>query len=304
MQEFNQYYIFILLHTLISILIALLALFKLKDSYKDRVLNHFILIFSISFSLLFFGYFVSLWLIYYLKKIHKFNQQTNIKAIDLEQLYEYYPPIQRTFGESFLKKITQKNLPNRMKALTFISEDITKEHIKIFKKLLHDTSDEIRLYSFYILNSFEKSINQKIEKITLEYEKAKEYQKAQLAIKLGYLYWDLIYYDLIDKEFQTATFEKIKKYIAFAYMKDYIHKDLFLLAAKIYFHKKNYKKAKEMFLEAIKLNADKNNILAYLAEIEYELKNYTNVKNILLNLNNHPTSLQILNIKKEWLYNG
>ncbi len=303
MQEFNQItiYVLILSHTIISIMIASIATLILKKRYIDKEIKIFFLIFILNFTIVLFGYMLSLWLIYYLNKTKQAKQIDNIKSLNIDQIYEDFPIIKRSFGESFLPKIAQINSPNKIKAAVFMSENISKEFISIFKKLLADNSDEIRLYSFATLSSFEKSINDKIDSILDKLQDATSIERANYALTLAYLYWDLIYYDLIDKELKSSTLDQIRKYIAIASMQISCREDLVPLVAKLSLYTKDLEKAKEMFLKSLEFGYDKDTILIYLAQIEYELKNYKNVKIILSNLDNHQKINLIKNIKSQWI---
>ncbi len=72
----------------------------------------------------------------------------------------------------------------------------------MIKKMLGDRDDEVRLYSFSIINKMERSINNKIHETLKEFNSYKENsskQKIESAVELDIYIWGILvlFYQLI-----------------------------------------------------------------------------------------------------------
>jgi UDP-N-acetylmuramate-alanine ligase len=188
-----------------------------------------------------------------------------------------------------------------MKALVFMAENLTKQNISLIKNLLSDKDNEIRLYSYSLINNMERDINENIEQKKKQLLKEVSFEKRSLLLsELATLYWEMVYYGISDGETKSFMYDKVKYYANEAMQSIKYRGPLSLLLAKVNFAEKNYSKALALFIDAIQKGMDKNTINPYLAEISFELKDFKSVKQSMQDVNQHEVSMLIDPIAQEW----
>ena len=190
----------------------------------------------------------------------------------------------------------------RTKALFTLGKTQLAQMNRHIYKLLPDTSDEIRLLAFNILDEEEGVITRKIEGIYAELKQPiyTVGAKAKLYKSLGLLYWELIYGDLVLQELEPTILAKALNYTKLAEHDLTADADLKALLGKIYQRLGQYKEAEVAFTQALDLNIPAAQVLPYLAEIKYKLKDYSAMM-YYLNLSQTLNDVQgIAQIKKLW----
>jgi tetratricopeptide (TPR) repeat protein len=189
--------------------------------------------------------------------------------------------VKREFGEGgLLTFINNDNFEanHRLKAFLIISELKTPQNIQLLKKGLMDKNDEVRLLSFSILNNLENNLNDKLHyfKELLEKEKDIQYNK-----KIAKLYWEFIYFNLVDNDFKAFFLQEIHSNLKKVLDKFPNDNEALLLLGKLYMSQKNYEKAFEVFskIEQTQESAP------FLIELYFYKKDYKKVKEIIIS---HP----------------
>jgi len=271
-----KFFIFLSAHFTASIIFTFIIYkFLLPKKYKQNSPKFFLLIFIFLFTFFipFLSYIAFFIFFILLKKMKSKNISMNY--LETEKLFfiDEIPKIQRFFGEGgVITYIYNKNLnPNmRLKAFLIISDIISPQTIKFLKLGLSDTLDEIRLFSFSIINRLEKKIQNEIFLISKELDNNKN--NIDMRLKLAKLKWELIYLNLVDEIFQNIIIEEILSLI-----KNIDLKEAKLLLIKVYLLKKDYKKVEEI------LNTLEESIetVPYLLEINFYKKNYEMIVDLI-----------------------
>ena len=193
---------FYLLHILITTIISFLISLSLKKRYDDKLIAIFVLAFVFNMVLPGIGYFFTLWMGYYLLYVYHPKRLKHAKVLNMQELDHQFPRVKRMFGEgSMLELMNNEHAPKhkKMKALSIMAENLSKKNIALIKHALLSKDDEIRLFSFSLLDNMEQNINTKVHKALERFDQAGDlHQKARMAKELAYLYWDMVYFDLMD----------------------------------------------------------------------------------------------------------
>ncbi len=277
--------IFYSLHILLSAVISLVASFWLKKRYKDRTLNIFFLAFVFNIIVPFIGYFFTLWISYYLVQIRHAKILKHAKTLNMQELDHEFPKVKRMFGEgSMVELMSNSYAPKhkRLKALSVMAEDLNQKNIALIKHSLSDKDDEIRLFSFSLLDNLEQNINTKIHKASLVFENETQADKRAMAAKeLAYLYWDMVYFDLSDDTLREYLLNEALKYAKIVFFHDMSDASINILLGKIYLSKEDYEEASTQFIMAIESGMDNEYIIPYLAELYFKRKNYRSIRAML-----------------------
>ena len=281
---------FYVIHGLISLVAAVIATYFLKKKFKDQ--TFFVILFFLMFNIVLVGvgYVLTAGIVYYLRSVQYETTLKNVNYINMIEFENEFQEINRIFGEASFDTLlsndtTKTALP--MKALVSLSENITKKNMILIKNSLSHKNDEVRLYSFAIIDKIERDINGKIHSKIQELQQSNNHAlNLQLAEELSFLYWDLAYYKLSDKDLQKYILEEVKKYASMVLDSYPKHEKINILLGKVYLKEGEYDKAEVCFKELVSQKGETDYIIPYLAEIYFTKKDFTSLKKLKSFLNN------------------
>ena len=292
-------------HLFISTIISIFATLVLKNRYNIQIYKLFLVIFAFNVFLPILSYIITIFLSSilaytedkrYLKKIKKFN-------ID-EFLNNKFPIVNRVFGEATVTNISNNtnSSAQKMKSLVFLSNNPDKKNFPIIKKLLSDKDNEVRLFSFSLLNSFENELSSKIASKLEEFKSEKDEKKRSIiAGELAHLNWDFIYYGFSNLESEGLLIENTEHFLNIALKNEEEKGMQNLLLGKVQLYKKDYNNATKSLKLAISHGVKKSIVNFYLAEIAYEKKAYLEIKPLLKEIKTIETSIMTAPIHKQWV---
>lgn len=261
------------------------ATFFLKQKFTTSRREIFLLIFMFNIALPFLGYLLTFWLVYYLLNVKYTQELTHVNAINMDEFENEFPEVQRIFGEGSMKYLmNDENADNslRMKALVSLADNASREELKLIKNSLSDKNDEIRLYSFAVIDHKERVINEKIHQQMEKLLHADSPNiKAMAAEELVYLYWDMIYFELSDSDLKHFIVQEIEKYAQIVLDREPKHTKVNVVLGKMYLMEEDFNKAEKYFDVVVEQEGEKDFILPYLAEIYYSQRNFSATKKLL-----------------------
>jgi len=269
----------------ISALYSMILVFFLKGFDRKKKILFLLFFILIDIVTLFLGLITTTILTIYLVRFKEKKYIKNIDRIDYEEFKVEFKNIKRIFGEGSLSQMmSDENIPDslKLKALGALSINNSKENVAILKTSLADSADEVRLYSFALIDSLEKEINQKIKLgISLLNKKTANKEKIEIYIAILNQYWELIYFGLSDKSMELFVISKIKHYAKLALKISTKSSIIYIILGKAFMFEKNWEYAHKSFVKAIKNGANSNFIRPYLAEIAFNQRKFLNVSRIM-----------------------
>jgi len=226
--------------------------------------------------------------------------------IDLDELILSFPVARRTFGEGALSILLNKQyMPANVKihALSALESQINRTHLAIIKQALSDKEDEVRLFSFSIIDKMEKRINSQIHRYRQIFEKGKHKREKMAAAKeLARLYWDLVYFELADETLQHFLIEETLRFIQYVLKNDYDNIAMHMLLGRVYLHKKMDESAQREFAYVLESDPAQYGVVApYLAEIFFRQGNYRTVRSLMIHDDNElHYSIQLYPVVMLW----
>lgn len=300
--------LFYLLHGVLSSVLAFFATISLSRRYKDskRIIFLLALFFNISVPLL--GYIFTLWMLYYLLNVKYAKVLKHTKTLNMQELDHEFPNVKRLFGEgSMIELMSNTDAPRalRMRALSVVSQDMSRKNIALIKHSLADKDDEIRLYSFSLIDNLEQDINTKIHQASLRFTQTQDSdQKSSAAKELAYLYWDMVYFDLSDEVLKSYLINESLRYAKFVFDNNMGDTSMNTLLGKIYLEKKEYSLAATQLVMAIENGVDHEYIVPYLAELHFERGNFRSVGAMLNLVKSLKMNTTMYPIVAQWSYDG
>jgi len=273
---------FFVINSVVSLLMAGVSTGMLKKRYagKPKRIFFFFLLFNLAMPIV--GVVLTLWIVYYLRTVTYEEKLENVHYIDMSEFTDGFVKVKRIFGEGSMKELLTNDAIDpsmKMKALVSLSDNIQKRDITLIKGALSSRNDEIRLYSFAIIDNLERNINNRIhQKMQLFRKSKKGVQEAKLAKELALLYWEVVYFELADEELKLFIAREVDRYASKALMCTPEDNDLHFLLGRCCLLTGEYKRAIE-HLEVI-VERDRRAV-PYLAELYFIEKLYEKVGGLL-----------------------
>lgn len=295
--KLNNFYglcIYLLIHAFFSFFITFFLSFFIRKLSK---INVFYVLFFLIFITSIFGVFFALFLYFYLKH-YSLKNKAELKFLDTSEIYNNISPAKTKFGEGALKNIMSASDKLKEHILYYLKNNNLANKGVLLKEALSDDNDEIRLLAFSLLSKEEDKINKLISDKLNELRK---YQKFEIYLDLGKLYWEMIYLAITDENLKHYYLNLSKKYFLKALEFNTGSLEVAFYLGRIFLFEKHFKKAKEMFLKSLKWN--KNKAIPYLAEIYYNEKNFQKTEEIMNQLNLYSLHQNFYFHYKLWIKN-
>lgn len=274
-----------IIYALICMAILFLSKVILNKSIKEAQWIFYLLPLLLAIFVPVLGIFISLFIMISVVRLHtqfyKYTEQLD-DSINLTEMK--YASEQYGSGGAFLRLMKKNEAPvERTKALFVLAQGQLSRVNNMLQDLLPDTSDEIRLLSFNILDQQEGYIQKDINKIlaVVETTNPESVHYAKFEKNLALLYWELSYRHLILKELEDVTLQKALTYARSALKTLQDDAVIWSLLGKIYYRLKEYKRAEDAFQQALCFDIPASQVLPYLAEISFKMKDYMAVKHYL-----------------------
>ncbi len=304
----NSLLLFYLLHGLISSVLAFFTTILLSRRYKDSKKMIFLLTLFFNITVPLLGYLFTLWMVYYLLRVKYAKVLKHTKTLNMQELDHEFPNVKRLFGEgSMMELMSNSEAPRalRMRALSVVSQDMSRKNIALIKHSLADKDDEIRLYSFSLIDNLEQDINTKIHQASLRFTQTQDSdEKSSAAKELAHLYWDMVYFDLSDEVLKSYLVNESLRYATFVFDNNMGDTSMNVLLGKLYLEKKEYETATTQFILAIESGVNHEYIVPYLTELYFERGNFRSVGSMLNTVKSLKMNTTMYPIIAQWSYDG
>ncbi len=277
-------YLFAFIHLISALFISLFYTVFLKERLKD-LRKPFFTFFTISLLIPVGGAALLMLAFYFLYNLKEAGGELPSKTLDLEDVLNEFVVVKpRKFGEGALRIMSQ--LGGKEKVLLFLKDLLNPLSVETAKKFLKEKNDEIRLGAFSVLVKLEKEINDRISRLKEMYEMEKDAEKrAKIAKEIASYYWELLYFNLVDRELESFLVEEALKYAeeSLEVLKD---SDTAFVAGRMFLKQRKFEKAKKFLLFAYKNGnrIERNRVIPYLAEVEFYTGNTENVRKLFKEL--------------------
>ena len=256
------------------------------------------------------GWIVAAWVLAYLLGVKYQVRTLEFHTIHFDEFFERFPKVQRRFGEGAMHQIMHNEhipITLRLSALTMLAEYPDKRNLALIKQLLSSHNDEIRLFSFSVIDGVEHDINEKIHKALQIFEKSEEdSNKIRAAEQLAYLYWELVYLELADEVLTDFLLREVERYASYAVERKLEVPRLCILLGRVAFEKGRLEEATAYFHRALecgkKIRMESiDYILPYLAEIAFRERNFREVAEQLKGVKNYELNTHLNALTRMWV---
>lgn len=273
----------IVLHTLLCAASALLMQRMLPPNCREPQLAVVVLFFALAFFIPMVGG-IALWLIIFaILRWPALAERQNFQALNPPEFTLQGDQINVRFGVGGVRARLadhQASSESRLEALLAIKAMPQRLSSSILRSLLDDPEEDLRLLAYGMLDSEEKNINEQINQALNEYRNA-EGQKAGIARRLAFLYWELVYQNLVMGDVRSYALGEARQYAdeaLAAYPQD---AGVWVLEGKILGAREDWDGAHAAFLRGQHLGYPSARLTPYLAEHAFRQRQFDQVKSLL-----------------------
>ena len=301
---FYSIYFFIFLHAFSAISLAYVSYISLPiRRYKKNYQTIFIFFFIYFFIPIFeFLCFLIIYLI--LKRTHSEKSEIFHINPEFEIGHKIISVAGRQYGEgSVVSRLTDTKVPINLQqsSLLYLINKSPDLSYKFVKQSLYNPQDEIRLLAFGLISNIEKDINNKIMELKKYLNDSNnKNNKGEIYLDLANLYWELVYKNISDNEFDDYNLKKSKQYVLESIKENYKKFENFFLLGKISLKLNDIEQAQKYFAESLHFDYFKDKTVPYIAEIYFNEKKYSESKKIFENMKSHTLNNKLKNIIDLW----
>jgi hypothetical protein len=170
----------------------------------------------------------------------------------------------------------------------------------LLQEMLGDTADEVRLVAYGILDNQEKNINQLIHE---EIEKLRDANQPEMQLvglrRLSELYWELVYGGLVHGDVREHAMGETARYLEQAMKLAPEDAGLWFLKGKLLIFKRDAA-AEAALHRAVANGLEESRVLAYLGQMAFERKDYSEVRRIFSSLSEGQYSPRLKQAVRYW----
>ncbi|MCR9192136.1 MAG: hypothetical protein NXI01_05680 [Gammaproteobacteria bacterium] len=171
----------------------------------------------------------------------------------------------------------------RKQALISINRGSKRDINRLYRQLVSDEMEELRICAFSLLENQRNYLHEKINEVVKIHKETRQVNiKAFYAKQLALLYWEFVYLSLGEKEFIKIILEKSKAYADKALKTMKNDPDLLLLLARISLENQDEPTGLKLLKKAVKHHASGSKVYPYLAEKSYKNRDFKQVQTYLL----------------------
>lgn len=177
---------------------------------------------------------------------------------------------------------TRAPLPERMTALVAMQSMPARTSSPVLRELLADSTDDIRLLAYGMLDGAEKQLTQQILAELPRLETAESPQaRGEINKRLADLYWELIYQNLVQGDVYRYTASQVERYARAALEIDDSDAALWYMRGRLALTRNAPADAREWLGRAEALGFARERVLPLLAEAAYLERDYAAVRRLM-----------------------
>ncbi|OGS17211.1 MAG: hypothetical protein A2234_03780 [Elusimicrobia bacterium RIFOXYA2_FULL_58_8] len=278
---------FLTLHAAASALASLPAWRLLPERYRKPKIGGLAFVFTVIFSVSAIGYLLLMYINTVLLRTQKPVRVVKAAFVDPEGVEPdmIAMPVRR-MGEAGVREISENSAISReakLRVVLLLSE-ITAElprHMRLLKSGIKSPDDEVRMFSFSIIDAMEKRLSNHIHAKLEEFKTGIPEKEIPAAKELSALYWEYVYIGLVDEDYRAIMLKESENYARIALK--FLPEDPAVLAmmGKISLAKKDRASALDYFERACARSTNPSRFAPYIAESFYLKREFNKVKETL-----------------------
>jgi hypothetical protein len=276
------------LHALASAAITPVAWAILPTSYKQPRFWVMLLLFSLSFFIPFiglFGFAIGSLVAARLPVLNKTYRFVSVISPHYELPKNNIETGWRSGRVRQQLSNTETPIDLRMKALLALQHMPARHSASILRDTLSDSSDDLRLLAYGMLDNREKQLTHRIQDALQRYEKLPTAEERYIPTReLAELYWELVYQNLVQGDMRQFSLEQVQRFSNEALRFKVKDAGLWAISGRMWTLRGDYIRAMGGFTTAIKQGFPLVRAEPYLAELAYLRGDYATTRRLMAGL--------------------
>lgn len=212
----------------------------------------------------------------------------------------------RLRGGALRARLREQSLPTnaRVEALLAIGSAAAPASGAVLREMLTDPADDMRLLAYGLLDRREKSISEQLVRersVLAAAEEIGDRDTARLVHhRIGQLYWELVYQDLVQGDMQRYALEQALIHTEQSLDGSAADGARWLLIGRIRLKRGELQPARAALGAALEHGMPRRNVLPYLAELRFQQRRYADVRKLMYELGAQPASEQLSALQQFW----
>jgi hypothetical protein len=192
--------------------------------------------------------------------------------------------------------------PQRLQSLLALQGIPARVSSPLLQDMLGDSSDDIRLVAYGLLDSREKKITAQIHQEIVNMRKAESKEMRLVGYRhLAELYWEMVYAGLAQGDLRIHALNQSLINANFALELASQDTGLLFLKGRVLLESKKYEESKQILEFAMTLGLPESRALPYIVEIAFHRRDYSAVQQLLTRLSIYQLSPIMKNAIQFWV---
>lgn len=231
------------------------------------------------------------------------DEASRFQALGLPELDPHERRDAGAFRQAGLRNfLSNDNAPvdQRLKALVALQNAPVQFASPILRDLLANSSEDLRLLAYGMLESREKRLNADIHQARSAWETSVDALPRRAAARqLAALYWELIYQGLVQGDLRRHAAEEALRFLE-QVPEDDLDAGQHLRHARLLHEMGKRDEAEAAYRKAARLGLPAPRVLPYLAELAFERRDFAEVTRLLGALRAYPGQSRLLPLLRFW----
>ncbi len=279
---------FFLQHAAASVCLAMGGWYVLPDKYRHPRLMTTLILFNFSFFIPLLGMFGLIAAVLF-SRYHRHDNAHPLfaKLVWPEFVLSLREPELRFSQGGIRSRLAQPSIPTpqRLQSLLALQGIPARISSPLLQNMLGDSSDDIRLVAYGLLDSREKKITEQIHRELVNLKSADSSEMKLVVLRhLAELYWEMVYAGLAQGDLRIHTLNQALLFTDNALILAGQDTGLLFLKGRILHELKRHEEAQLIMESAITHGLPESRVLPYLVEIAFDRRDFFKVQNMLKRL--------------------
>jgi hypothetical protein len=298
-------FIYLLQHAVASVLLAVAGWYLIAEKFRQPRLPITLLLFNVSFFIPVLG----LPSVFAAVFISGFRRRTKIRhpfaSLVMPEFVLSLRETEIKFSQGGIKsRLAHSSTPTsqRLQSLLALQGIPARVSSPLLQDMLGDSSDDIRLVAYGLLDSREKKITAQIhhEIVNMRTAESKEIRLVGYR-QLAELYWEMVYAGLAQGDLRTHALNQSLLNVDSALALSNQDTGLLFLKGRILLESKKYEESRQVLEFAMTLGLPESRALPYIVEIAFHRRDYSMVQQLLTRLSVYQLTPIMKNAIRFWV---
>jgi len=301
-----MFFRFLVIHAIACYFFSIFLIEFLSEKYLADKVSLAIFFFSISFFIPYLG-FIGLYASLYAGQYWPRTITYDMYNVTEEPPLPFKPLMiseSIIYGQAGLSSVVKNsaNSDERLKAIMATRQLDDRDAIPILRLALKDPVDDVRLLAYSMLDSKEEKINSGIQSIEKQLKNDENKKNARLYKELAHHYWEFSYLGLAQGEIVNHVLRQSYENLLMALALEPKDAGANFELGRVLLSLGDKQEAMKYFSKALDLGISKNDIIPYMAEVAFRMKDFQQVKSLLKTLPDDAKKIpSINNLTNYWL---